>query len=194
MSFAALVLAAGSSRRMGPKNKLLLEFRGAPLVAHVLDAVQASRVSEICVVLGHEAGRVRAVLEPRASDSVRFVENGAYRNGLASSLTCGLRRLTPGYEGVAVCLGDMPFVQPDVIDALCAALAPGSYAAVPVWRGEWGNPAVLSPEAARNALELSGDAGARALLRRHAELVVEVAAPSDAVLRDIDREPDLGLS
>lgn len=194
MSFAALVLAAGSSRRMGSANKLLLDLNGRPLAARVLEAVQASAVAEVIVVLGHEAESVRAVLEPCAGPSVRFVTNGDYRDGLASSLVCGLRTLEDGHAGVAVCLGDMPFVEPELIDALCAALEPGAYAAVPVWRGTWGNPAVLSPEAVRDAMPLTGDRGARALLKRHAGRVREVAAPSDAVLRDIDRGQDLGLS
>ncbi len=194
MSFAALILAAGVSRRMGQTNKLLVELDGAPLVAHVLNAVQRSQIADICVVLGHQADAVRAVLRSFASPSVRFVTNPDYADGLATSLACGLRNLEEDHEGVAVCLGDMPFVASDVIDALCAALTPEAYAAVPVWGGEWGNPVVLSAEAVRDALLLAGDGGARALLRRHAGRVREVAARSDAVLRDIDRKADLGLS
>lgn len=194
MSFAAVILAAGASRRMGEANKLLLDVNGVPLAAHALEAVQASRAEEICVVLGHEAEKVRAVLKPRAAGSVRFLTNADHADGLASSLVCALRRLKNRHDAVAVCLGDMPFVTADVIDALYAALAPGDYAAVPVWRGEWGNPVVLSAEAARDATALTGDRGARMLLRRHAARVRAVPAPSAAVLRDIDRQADLGLS
>lgn len=194
MHFAALILAAGSSRRMGPANKLLLPLAGRPLIRHVLEAVQASRVERICVVLGHEAAAVRAVLEPRAAPCVEFVTNTDYRGGLSSSLRCGLRRLGDGFAGVAVCLGDMPRITACIIDALCDGLVPGDYAVVPVRAGQWGNPALLSAEATRDAGMLTGDRGARALLRRHAAHVREVPVSSDAILRDIDRRQDLGLS
>ena len=194
MSFAALILAAGTSRRMGSANKLLLDLNGMPLVAHVLHAVRKSRVQEICVVLGHEAGRVRAALEDYSGPSFRFVMNPDFESGLASSLTCGLEYLAGAYDGVAVCLGDMPFLGTGVIDALCEALLPGDYAAVPVHEGQWGNPVVLSPEAVRDAMALTGDRGARALLVRQKARVREVAVSCGGVLRDIDRERDLGLS
>jgi molybdenum cofactor cytidylyltransferase len=194
MRFAALILAAGASRRIGPENKLLMNLNGKPLVAHVLDAVQKARAAEVCVVLGHDAGAVRAVLEPRAGPSVRFVMNPVYEEGMASSLVCGLACLSGGHDGVAVCLGDMPFVTPETIDTLFAALRPGDYACVPVRRGEWGNPVVLSATAATAAMKLTGDRGARALLRQQADRVREVAVSADSVLQDIDRRDDLGLS
>lgn len=192
MSFAALIPAAGMSRRMGTANKLLLVLHGKPLIAHVLEAVQASGVNEICVVLGHDANAVRAVLEAHATRPVRFVTNTEYRSGLASSLACGFGALG-SHDGVAVCLGDMPGVETAVIDALCAALQPDDYAAVPVWKDRWGNPALLSAAAAADAARLTGDKGARALLRRHAARVREVPVRSPAVLRDVDRREDFGL-
>lgn len=189
MRFAALILAAGESRRMGPRNKLLLPLKGRPLAAHVLDAVLASDVSDVCIVLGHDAAALRTALEPHAYETVHFAINPAYRNGMASSLICGLASLGQR-DGVLVCLGDMPGVPPDLMNALCAAYRLGDYAVVPVWKGQWGNPVLLSAQAAADARTLTGDRGARALLKFNVRAVREVAASTDAVLHDIDHPKD----
>ncbi|HAP98950.1 MAG TPA: 4-diphosphocytidyl-2C-methyl-D-erythritol kinase, partial [Rhodospirillum rubrum] len=62
----ALVLAAGLSRRMGGVNKLLLDWRGKPLVAHAVDTVLAAGPAAVAVVIGHQGKAVRAALEGRA--------------------------------------------------------------------------------------------------------------------------------
>lgn len=59
---SAIVLAAGTSSRMGRRNKLLALFQNKPLVLHVVDQLAASRVGEIVVVLGHEAEKIFDVL------------------------------------------------------------------------------------------------------------------------------------
>jgi CTP:molybdopterin cytidylyltransferase MocA len=73
------------SFRLG-HNKLLLPFKGKPLIAHAVDTLLASSVDEIIVVLGHEADRVRAAIGERR---VRFVENCNYHEGLGSSVHAG---------------------------------------------------------------------------------------------------------
>ncbi|MDB5369374.1 MAG: 4-diphosphocytidyl-2C-methyl-D-erythritol kinase [Roseomonas sp.] len=183
---AALVLAAGRSSRMAPLNKLLVEDRaGVPMVARVADNVLASHARPVVVVSGHEHAAVGAALAGRP---VAVVRAEAYADGLSASLKAGLAALPTDAEGVIVCLGDMPLVTGAMMDRLLAAFDPeeGRAIVIPTFGGRQGNPVLWPRELLPEMMALSGDAGARHLIGRHAERVVEVEMGDDAVLRDFD--------
>lgn len=182
---SAIVLAAGLSRRMGERNKLLAEVDGAPMLARVVDALLASSVADIVVVTGHEAERVRGALGNR---ELRFAHNPDFAEGLASSVRTGIAAIAEKADAALICLGDMPWVRAEHIDALLAASDPagGGAICVPSFDRKRGNP-VLWP--ARYFPELSalrGDAGARALLDAHTEQVRLVPIADAAVTLDVD--------
>jgi molybdenum cofactor cytidylyltransferase len=185
---AALILAAGLSRRMGKANKLLAEIDGAPMVVRVADAVLRSKAAPVIVVTGHEAERVHAALGER---KLGFVHNADYEEGLASSLRRGLSALPDDVDGVLVCLGDMPRVKPAQLDRLIAAFNPveGRAICVPTSHGKRGNPVLWSRRFFAEMQRLAGDQGARQLIGQHHEVVVEVEMDDDGVLIDID-SPD----
>jgi molybdenum cofactor cytidylyltransferase len=182
---AAIVLAAGQSRRMGTQNKLLAEIDGKSMVRRTVDAVAASPVDPVVVVVGHELARVRAAL---AGTRAVAVENPDYAAGLSTSLRRGLAALPDSSDGVLVCLGDMPFVTAAEIGRLLAAFNPveGRAICVPTRRGKRGNPVLWARRFLPEMQALSGDSGAKHLIGAHAELVVEVEMDGDAVLHDID--------
>lgn len=182
---AALVLAAGQSRRMG-SNKLLEEVGGVPLVARVADAALSSQALSVTVVTGNQAEAVREVLEGR---HLTFAHAPDHADGLAASLKAGLAALPPDLDGVLVLLGDMPRVAPAVLNRLIAAYAPaeGRAICVPTYQGQRGNPVLWDRRFVREMLEtLTGDMGAKALLAAHADLVAEVEMPDDGILVDVD--------
>ncbi|MBD0275572.1 MAG: NTP transferase domain-containing protein, partial [Acetobacteraceae bacterium] len=183
---AALVLAAGRSRRMAPLNKLLVQDRdGAPMVARVVDNVLGSHARPVVVVTGHERERVEEALAGRP---VRFVHAEDYAEGLSASLKAGLAALPPDLDGVVVCLGDMPLVAGPLVDKLIAAFDPEEARAIvmPTFRGKQGNPMLWSVEFLPEMMEITGDVGARHLAGKHADRVAEVEMADDAVLRDFD--------
>ena len=182
---AALVLAAGQSRRMGDANKLLVEIDGIAMVARVVDAALASRARPVVVVTGHEADRVRAVLAGR---DVRFVDNPDYARGLSTSLKRGLGALDPDLDGAAICLGDMPRVRAAHLDRLIAAFDPaeGRAVCVPTYAGKRGNPVVWAARFFPQIRSVAGDVGARHLIGENEEWVCEVPVEDDSVLADID--------
>ena len=102
---AALVLAAGQSRRMEGKNKLLEDFNGKPLVRHAVEAACASMASPVIVVTGNDAGSVEKALKDL---DVRFVNNPDFAEGLSSSLKAGIRAVPGESAGAVICFGDMP--------------------------------------------------------------------------------------
>jgi molybdenum cofactor cytidylyltransferase len=183
---AAIVLAAGRSRRMAPLNKLLVaDSQGRPMVARVVDNVLASHARPVIVVTGHERERVEEALAGRP---VRFVHAEDFAQGLSASLKAGLAALPPDAEGFLVCLGDMPLVTGAMLDRLIAAFDPeeGRAIVLPTFRGKQGNPMLWSREFVPEMLAITGDVGARHLAGKHADRLVEVEMADDAVLRDFD--------
>jgi molybdenum cofactor cytidylyltransferase len=183
---AGLILAAGLSSRMAPANKLLVpDSNGVAMVARVADAVLGSRARPVVAVLGHQAAQVDEVLATRA---VRTVVAPDFADGLSASLRAGLRAVPDDAAAVLVCLGDMPLVSSAMIDRLLDAYDgdEGRLIIVPTHRGQRGNPVLWDRRFFADMSALTGDTGARGLLSRYAEHVVEIEIGSDAVLRDFD--------
>ncbi len=180
----ALVLAAGRSTRMGDANKLLATLDGIPFVTRAVNAALAARVAQVLVVTGHEADRIQAALAGRP---VSFAYNRDFAEGMATSIRCGLAALRPDLDAVIVLLADMPRITADEVDRLIAAFdprAPGIV--VPVKDGRRGNPVLWPRRFFREIMELTGDAGARSLIERHADRVTAVPFDTDAIFADAD--------
>ena len=182
---AAIVLAAGQSRRAGAINKLLVEIGGAPMIARVLQAVRAAEVDPVIVVLGHQPDRVRAAIEDH---DVTLVENPDYAEGLSTSMARGLSALPKEIDGVIICLGDMPDVTTAHIEHLIEAFAPneGRDICVPTFNGKRGNPVLWARHYIDEMTQVAGDVGARHLIGEYADAVSEVAMPDGGVLLDLD--------
>lgn len=184
---SAVVLAAGEATRFGD-TKQVRELDGKPLVQHAVDAAAGAGLGEIVVVVGHDAGRVRAAL--RLPPSGRVVENPRYAEGLATSLAAGLDACDPASEGAVVLLADQPGVTARHVRLLADAFRRTGAWLVRLRFRDGPGPALLSRAAWDEARALSGDVGARALIERHPERVVEVRVDAPAP-PDVDRPEDL---
>jgi molybdenum cofactor cytidylyltransferase len=182
---AALVLAAGQSRRMGAQNKMLAQSRGVALVRHCVDAVIESAADSVVVVTGHDPEGVQDVLQ---GCDVSFTHNEHFAEGMSTSLKAGLNALPTDIDGVVVCLGDMPAVSARHIDKLIAAFddEEGRSICVPTWQGKRGNPVLWSATLFDQMQAIAGDVGARHLIGEHAFETCEVAMDDNAVLLDLD--------
>lgn len=187
---AALLLAAGRSTRMGDANKLLQPVGGVAMVRLVAETLRASSAAPLIAVTGHQAESVARRL---ADLPIILVHNAHYAEGLSTSLRAGLAALPPPCGAVLVALADMPWVKPATIDALIAAFAPGRGAeiAIPTHQGQRGNPVLFGRHFFAELADLTGDRGARPMIARHGEAVIEVPVDDPGILRDIDRPEDL---
>jgi molybdenum cofactor cytidylyltransferase len=174
---AAVILAAGQSRRMGGPNKLLARFDGAPLVRRTAEQALGSEAARVIVVTGHHADDVSAAL---AGLDVAIVDNPNFIDGLATSLKAGLAAVPQDAAGALIMLADMPGVTSDVLNRLVAAFRARSSPAIilPTVNGKRGNPVLWSREFFPELMETTGDTGARHILGRHEEAVerVEIGA------------------
>jgi cyclopropane-fatty-acyl-phospholipid synthase len=184
---AGVVLAAGSARRMG-QNKLLLDVGGETLVRRAVRAARAGGLDPVLVVVGHEAERVAAEL--RGTGCV-LVRNGRHALGMSTSLDAGIAAVPPRAEAAVVLLGDMPFVEPAMIEALVrrrresgAPLVASRYGGVPA-------PPTLYARALFPELRGGeGEGRGREVVRRHAGEAAFVDWPASA-LADVDEADDL---
>ena len=182
---AALVLAAGRSTRMGGPNKMIAEISRRPLVRIAAEEALASRASPVIVVTGHQRDQVEAAL---AGLPVQFVHNPDFAQGLGTSLRAGVAAVPADADGAIVCLGDMPQVDASLIDRLIAAFDPDRAAlvVVPTFEGKRGNPVLWSRRFFPDLMAIEGDVGARFLIGRSPEAVIEVPVEGKATLVDID--------
>ena len=185
---AAILLAAGTSSRMGAANKLLLPYAGKPMVHRVVEAVSAANIAECIVVLGHEADEVRAAL---GGLPVKFVVNKDYAVGMGTSVSAGVRETLPATQGFLVCLSDMPLITTAEYNAIIAQfktnVASDKTAIVrPSFDSRPGNPVLLSAYYRIAMQALEGPMGCKPIVKAHIDSVSYVEMSTGHVLQDAD--------
>lgn len=183
-STAAVLLAAGAGSRFAAsdtaRHKLLAPFRGHTVAWWAAKAALDSAVGDTWVVTG------AADLTGALPEGVSILENPDWQAGQATSLHTAIRQARRrGFDAVVVGLADQP-----LIDALAwkAVASSSSPVAVATYNGGRRNPVRLS-SMVWGLLPVSGDEGARGLIRSRPDLVEEVPCPGEAA--DIDTREDL---
>lgn len=184
-----LLLAAGRGRRFdatGARNKLLARLPGGEPVVAASARTLLSILPDVIAVVAPSDGGVADVLRALGCRVAVCLDADS---GMAASLVHGLRASLPDAQSWVVALGDMPHVRPSTVAALVDALEKGADIAIPVFDGRRGNPVAFSSRHLPALLALTGDQGARGIVR--ANPVCEVDAGDPGVLLDIDTLSDL---
>ena len=184
----AIVLSAGMSTRMG-SPKQLLPFGDRTVLQRIVDVLLRADLAGVVVVLGHRAEAVRESLAGRPVD---FCLNPDYREGMFSSVRCGLSALPPGANAALIVLGDQPQIDAEVVRRVVAAYREGEKGIViPTFEGGRGHPALVDLGRYRDEIfELSGEAGLKPVMRGHPEDTLELPVDEAGILRDIDTPED----
>lgn len=184
LSVPAIVLAAGSSTRMGGPNKLMATFSGKPLIRQTVERVLAAQAGGAVVVTGHQAARVREALDGL---DVGFAHNADFAAGLSGSLKAGIAALPADAAGAMIVLGDMPGVSTADLDRLVATFrqAGGSVVVRACHDGKRGNPVLLPHALFAAVAKLEGDTGARHLIEAESVPVVDLEIGQGAAI-DVD--------
>ncbi len=198
-STAAIILAAGSSTRMGGgRHKLLLPLAGRPVLAHVIDAALASQARPIIVILGHQANQVRAQIAPYTTHlDITIIENPAYLQGMSTSLRLGVQALISNdykksafayqVDSALIMLGDQPMISSQVIDTLIDAYrATGKHIVAPLYSGKRGSPVLFDVSLFPELMEVTGDEGGRTVLERHRQELELVEIGDTMANYDVD--------
>lgn len=179
---AAIILAAGQSRRMGASNKLLLPIAGVPMIRHVVDVYR--QVAQVLVVTGYAADDIAAAL---VGSDVTIVFNPDHLQGQQTSVACGLRAAGKA-KVLLIGLGDQPLLTPDDLRALLAAHAaadPGRIS-IPHMHDRRGNP-IAVPNALRTGLLADPHApGCKRFTRDNPDLIEFHSLAAPGFYTDID--------
>jgi molybdenum cofactor cytidylyltransferase len=188
MAPVGILLAAGRGRRFDPggrRNKLLQQLPDGELVVVASARNLLSVLPRVIAVVPPNDGGVGDALRALGCEVTVCADADT---GMAASLVHAIRRSLPA-DAWLVALGDMPFVKPQTIQALCDALALGAGIAAPVMQGRRGNPVGFGARHLPSLLALQGDQGARGIIKSNPVTEVEVTDPG--IFRDIDTDADL---
>lgn len=184
---AAIILAAGGSRRLG-RPKLLIPYRGVPMLRRAVEAAATAGCAEVLVVLGADRERYRPLLRGTAA---RAVDNPEHPEGMSSSIRAGLRALAGPVDGAIIMLADQPRIDAGIIRALIATYASTDRRIVSCRYGPVvGAPTLFDRALFMELLLLEGDQGARHVMETHPREVAAVEIPPEAGA-DVDLPEDL---
>jgi molybdenum cofactor cytidylyltransferase len=188
---AGVVLAAGSSTRMG-KNKLLLDLDGEPVVRRAVRRAAAAGLDPIIAVLGHEAELVQRELDG-LDPPCRIVVNPDYERGINSSLKTGIAALPATAVAAVVMLADMPLVTAEMIATLVTRYrASEAPLVISDYEGVNAPPMLYDRVLFEELRVMEGEGCGRQVVRRHRTSAVVVAWPV-AGLTDLDVPSDYEL-
>ncbi|MFC6980197.1 nucleotidyltransferase family protein [Microbulbifer taiwanensis] len=196
MQYAAILLAAGYSRRFG-SDKRLASIDGEPMLLASLRRLQMAMAGMSKVDLQLVVRARDPLVAPMLAGMVfenpdSLLQAPVWPVGMGVSIAAGVKALLGRGcrpDSVAICLADMPFVEPDTLRRLMFAARPNSIC-VPVFEGQRGHPVVFGKKYFAELQKLRGSRGAEKILRAHRSSVRELAVEDSGVILDIDRPQD----
>lgn len=192
---AAIILAAGTSSRMGAgRHKLLLPLGNRPVLAHVIETTLASQAGPVIIVLGHQAEQVRAAIAEHVDHPmITIIENPDYQQGMSTSLHVGVKAITNQEvsssmpDSALIILGDQPMMTAHILNTLMTTRqTTGKRIIAPLYAGKRGNPILFDASLFPELLEVTGDEGARSVIERHRQEVATVELGSAVATYDVD--------
>lgn len=184
-----IILAAGESSRLG-SPKQLLSFSGSTLLQHAIEVAAASKASSVVVVLGANAD---VIMQQLKKTTAAVVVNDAWKEGMASSIRYGLRTLIemkPQTEAVVFMVADQPFVTTELVNNLPDVYRKEQHSIVASEYGTtFGTPVLFAKRYFPELIKLTGDVGAKSLVRKYISEAAFVSFPEGDI--DIDTVEDL---
>ena len=185
MNVGVLLLAAGSSRRFGADKRYARLAGGETVLDSCIATIrQAGLPLLVCLPPGDT--RTAEVMHRLKVDSYHCANSA---RGMGATLAEGIGQVTR-WQGVLVGLADMPFIRASTYSAVAESLESGGIC-VPRYRGEQGHPVGFGRLFFPALAGLTGDQGARRLLRQHSNRITWVEVDDEGIRRDIDRRDDL---
>jgi molybdenum cofactor cytidylyltransferase len=187
MTVAAIILAAGASRRLG-QPKQLLRYGGETLLGRAIRLADEAGATPVLAILGAQAEAVGDAVDPRKAVSVL---NPDWEQGIASSIHAGLHAVDAASAGVLILSCDQPRLTANHLRGLIDAFIdqPARTIVASEYAGVHGVPAIFPRAVFPNLFALEGDKGARTLLIQPPCLVVGVPFPGGEI--DVDKPDDL---
>ena len=178
---SAILLAAGQSKRMGDENKLTKKIQGVPLIQRSIQNILSSSIDELIVVLGYQVEIVEKLVDK--NKKIRCVFNKDFESGMASSIKIGLSNLSKKTEVFFICLGDMPFVDPDIYNQIIKYKNEKEII-VPTYKGQQGNPILFSKSMVDKIINIKGDSGAKKIIEINNDKILNIEINNQNIKKD----------
>lgn len=191
LKIGALILAAGSSRRFGD-DKRRSRLPGGERLLETTIANVNPRFAEIMVVLRHGDHYLAEELKKQFRGLLTYLAPDSAL-GMGHSLSDGIKQVS-GWQASAIFMGDMPFIQPETIELLLDQYSlheSNQPIIVPTSKGRTGHPVIFSKAYYPELAALTGDEGAKSVVRTYTDHVIQVPCLDSGVLRDIDVPEDV---
>lgn len=190
---SAIILAAGSSQRMGTP-KALLKIGGKTFLQHIVEILHSARIIDVVIVLGAEAKEIQKTLNWFDG---KVVINNEWQKGQLSSIITGLNSLDvekselEEIHGAMLCPVDHPLLtQSLMVDLLQGFWLSKKKIIVPTFKGQRGHPVIFAKELFDGIRSARLDVGARAIVHKHPEEIHKVGIDEEGVIINIDTPED----
>ena len=187
---SAILLAAGQSKRMNGKNKLIKEIKGIPLLKHSIKNILDSSIDELIIVLGFEKEIIKNLITE--NKKIKFAINKNYESGLSSSIKSGLNHLSDNTKAFFICLGDMPNVSKEIYNQLINASFRNKDKEifVPYYQERQANPILFSKKMKDEIQKIEGDFGAKKIIADNEKKVFKLSIQDKGVITDFNNIND----
>lgn len=189
MKITGVILAAGTSSRMGSTNKLLLKYNNHTVIEEVLEQLSNSKVDDMLIVTGFESVRIQGLLAGCLTDRMNFVYNGNYRLGRAESIKCAVRQIRGKADAALFVVADKPTVRSTLINKAIDRYRQERpailYVETPSGRG---HPIIFSKALFNDLLLLEGDCVGDDLIAKYKNDLIKLKDERPQI--DIDNEAD----
>ena len=183
---AAIVLAAGRSRRMGA-FKPLLPFGETTVIASCITNLREAEVNEVVVVVGHRANEIEELLQ---SADVGFARNADPDSEMSASIACGVTEISPVARAIMITPADHPAVNAETIRAIIEPWKRGARLVQPEYLGRGGHPILIDIDYREDLRHLDPQRGLRGFFNDHSREIVRLPVQSPYIARDIDTWED----
>lgn len=190
MKIAALILAAGTSSRMGTA-KQLLPYKETTLLGWAIENVLKSKVDKVYCILGSNAAQITSEI---SKYPVSIIHNKNYKKGLSSSIISGIEHIKHmDYDGILISLGDQPNVDSLYVNRMISEFKlKSNYIVASSYKNIKGVPAIFPVKQYPNLMNIEGDKGAKLVINSPHNLVTTIQSSID--LFDIDTPEDYNKS
>ena len=186
---SAILLAAGQSKRILKENKLVKIYKGKPLINHILESLIKSKIQKIIIVLGYEGNKVKKTT--LKSKKIIFVVNKNYKKGISSSIKLGIKKIHKKNKGFIIVQADMPFVKSLHINKIYNSLSKKKNLIHAMrFKNITGNPIGFKTSVISKFRKISGDTGAKYMVKRLKKDTHFIKIGSNKIFKDLDFKKD----
>ena len=185
----AILLAAGQSKRLKSENKLIKYYKKKSLINYSLKALHKSKINKVIVVLGHQKDELKKIIQKNKKNI--FIYNKEYKEGMASSIKAGLKKVTKKDKGFIIVQSDMPFIKTSDINKVYNSIKRRRFLVHALkYKNRVGNPIGFDIAVLSKFKKIKGEYGAKFMVKRLKKQTNFIKVASGTIFKDFDVKKD----